>query len=130
MSDLRDLIARASDCGLLLSAHSDGTHLCVKSTSRGPVPFDMRTELTAQKTALLAYFQWRDEATEIVCSAMRRLIDDYPIGCPTGSVQWQRADAAMTDAYWSGDLGALRVAVARYERFARECFHAYESEVK
>ena len=61
---------------------------------------------------------------------MNRLADCYPIGCPTGSPEWQQADAAMTDAYWSGDLGALRTAVACYERFALECFHAYESEVK
>ena len=56
---------------------------------------------------------------------MRRLADHYPIGCPTGAPDWHQADAAITDAYWSGDLVALREAVARYERFAMERLELY-----
>jgi hypothetical protein len=130
MSGVRDLIARASACGLTLSAHTDGAHLCVRSASGEPVPLGMRDELTAQKTALLAYFQWRDEALDIICAAMNRLADCYPIGCPTGSPDWRQADAALDAAYWSGDLAALRTSLADYERFALERFATYRSEVR
>lgn len=128
MTDLRDLIARASAHGLLLS--SDGLHLRVESVTRKPVPAAFRTELVARKSELLAYLGWRDEATEIVCAAMRRLADHYPIGCPTSSPECDQADAAITDAYWSGDLAALREAVARYEACARERFKLYATGLK
>ncbi|HZL03974.1 MAG TPA: hypothetical protein VFE45_00900 [Coriobacteriia bacterium] len=128
MNDLRDLIARASALGLLLS--SDGLHLRVESVTREPVRAAFRAELLSQKAGLLACFEWRDEATEIVCAATRRLTDHYPIGYPTGSPEWDQADAAITDAYWSGDLAALREVVARYEGFAMETFDLYAAELK
>ena len=39
---------------------------------------------------------------------MCRLEDHYPIGCPMDEPEWSRADDAITDAYWSGDLAELR----------------------
>src|SRR5665647_94109 len=108
MTDLADLIARASAHGLLLSAHADGTHLRATSVTHAPVPDAFRAELLAAKPELLAYLARRDEALDIVCAAMSRLADCWPIGCPTDSPRWQRADAAITEAYWSGDLAALR----------------------
>jgi hypothetical protein len=47
---------------------------------------------------------------------MRRLADHYIVGCPVDSVEWREADSAVSEAFWSGDLCALRAASARYER--------------
>jgi len=126
MADLRNLIERASAYGLLLS--SDGPRLRVESVTRQPVPASFRAELLAQKSELLAYLGWRGEATEIVCAAMRRLEDHYPIGCPMDEPDWRAADALIADAFWSGDLDVLHRVVAEYERFALRHFELYRAD--
>ena len=39
--------------------------------------------------------------------------------------EWQAADAAITEAYWSGDLAELQRVVAQYEHFALRRFEPY-----
>jgi hypothetical protein len=123
---LSDLIARASTYGLVLSC--DGHRVRVESRTDQPVPAAFRAELLARKAELLAYFGWRDEAIEIVCAAFRRLEDDYPIGFGTDALGWQQADEAITRAYWSGDLAALREALASYETVTRDQFQRSRKE--
>ena len=78
----------------------------------------------------MTYFSWRDEATALVCAAMRRLAEHYPIGCPTAAPDWEAADDAVTDAYWSGDLDALRGALARHEAVAQRHFGLYAAGLR
>ena len=130
MSDLADLVARASTYGLLLSAHPDGRHLRATSVTHAPVPDAFRAELLAAKPELLAHLARRDQALDIVCAMMSRLADCYPIGCPTESPEWRQADAAITKAYWSGDLAELRRTVAHYERFALRSFELYRTSLE
>jgi len=128
MTDVRVLVAKASAYGLLLSP--EGSRLRVDSVTGEPVPATFRTELLAQKADLLAYFAWRDEAIEIVCAAMRRLADHYVVSCPSGSPELCQVDAAITDAFWKGDLPGLRETVGRYEDIATQRFQLLAAELK
>jgi len=130
MTDLADIIARASAHGLLLSAHADGTQLRVKSVTRAPVPDAFRDELLAAKPDLLTHLARRDEALAIVCATMDRLADVYPIGCPTGSREWREADDAITNAYWYATVDVLRRVCDRYEALAMQRFAQYRAGLK
>ncbi len=128
MSDLRPLFARASAHGLLLSAQ--GSHLRVESLTGESVPEGLRDELVAARDDVLAHLQWREEAMEELCAAMRRLEDRYPIGCVMDEPGWSELDAAITDAYWRGDLDDLRCAVAHYEDFALRNFERHNTSLE
>lgn len=128
MSDLSCLIARASAYGLLLSAQ--GPHLRVESVTGAPVPTDFRDELVAARDGLLTHLRWRDQAIEALCAAMRRLEGSYPIGYLMDEPDWREVDAAITDAYWRGDLAELRRAVTQYELFAMQRFELYRASLE
>jgi len=128
VSDVRDLLIRAASYGMRLSV--DDGHLRVDPLSDEPVtaPLAFRAELLEHVDDLCDYFGWRDEATNIVCAATARLADAYRIGCPMDSPEWKAHERAVTDAYWSGDLAALRAAVDEYASFALRCFAAFVAE--
>lgn len=118
MSDLANLFALATEHGLLLSSRGD--KLVVRSVTGTAVPRAFRDLLATHKAAILANLAYRDEALAIVTESLSRLAADFPLGCDIDTAEGRRLDAAITEAFWSGDLDALATAVGAYEQFARE----------
>ena len=128
MTNVRDLVAQASDYGLLLSP--DGAHLRVKSVSHEPVPADFRSVLVARKAELLEFLAWQETADRLVLESTRTVAEGYPSGCPLDTAEWQRQDDALHAAFWSGDLALLRRTLVERERFARAAFVEYREHAE
>lgn len=123
MTRAADLIDEALAAGLLLSRA--GGQLHVDSPLGQPLPEGLRARLQARKREILDYLAWCGRADQLLLECSRRLAVEYPRGCPLEDEEWRRAEAAVHDAYHSGDEGELRRALARYEDFASRRFHDY-----
>ena len=128
MTNVRELVAQASDYGLLLSP--DGTQLRVKSVTHEPVPAGFRSVLIAQKAELLEFLIWQESADRLLLETTRTIGEDYPSGCTLDTAEWQRHDDALHAAFWSGDLALLRSTLAERERFARAVFVQYREHTE
>ena len=126
MTDVRELVAQASNYGLLLSP--DGPHLRVKSVTQEPVPAGFRSVLIAQKAELLEFLIWQESADRLLLETTRTIGEDYPSGCPLDTEEWKRQDEALHVAFWSGDLSLLRRTLVERERFARATFADYREQ--
>lgn len=128
VNDLRDLIARASAYGLLLSP--DGPNLRVNSVTHEPVPADFRSVLVARKAELLEFLTWQETADGLLLGTTRSIASEYPSGCPLDTEEWKQQDDDLHAAFWSGDLSKLRRTLTERERFARATFAEYRRQME
>lgn len=94
-----------------------------------PVPPELPPLLKQHKPEVLALLTYQEKADELLLESTRRLAAAWPHGCVLAGPRWEAHEAAVTVAYWSEDLGALRIVLADRESFAREAFAAHRNEV-
>jgi hypothetical protein len=116
MASIRELITALLAQRLLI--RHDGDKVQVVAPLGDPIPAEIVSELRERKDELLAYLSWREAADDLLAATMQRLSDSYPIGARLDGPAWHEADATLTAAYWSFDLGQLGAALRIYERFA------------
>jgi hypothetical protein len=104
---------------LKITVRSADDRVFVESPFSVPIPEDLLAELRARKDEVLAYLKWRDAAEEMVAMCFRRLGMLRPEGFSTNMPQWKQQDAALHDAFWSGDPELLARALDDYEGFIR-----------
>ena len=121
-----DLLAEALAADLLLTRNGD--HIHVDSPFGRPLPDTLRERIVAHRMELLAWLAWSERADELLLQMTERLTARYRRGCPLDGEQWRAAAEALTAAYHAHETATLLAAIAGYERFARECFAAYEKE--
>jgi hypothetical protein len=120
MSIGRELVAEALAAGLLVQRNGDRIHFV--SPLGKPLPAALRERIGQHKADVLAWLAYREEADNLLVATMSRVIDAYRIGVKLDSPDWQQASAAVTTAYQSGDIKALRTELEHYTRFALSAF--------
>jgi hypothetical protein len=110
--------------GLLLSRR--GEHIHVESPLGRPLPEGLRQRIVCHRDELLAYFEWREAADDLLLETSRRIAALYPRGCPLEGAAWSAAERALHEAHCSQDLVLFREELRRYEAFALDRFAVYE----
>ena len=126
MSAAHEIMAELLAADLLLTRNGERLHI-VSPLGR-PLSDTLRERIVAHRTELLAWLAWSEWADELLLQMTEHLTVRYRRGCPLDGEQWRAAAEALTAAYHAHETATLLAAIAGYERFARECFAAYEKE--
>ena len=110
--------------GLLLSRR--GEHIHIESPLGRPLLEELRQRIVCHRDELLAYFDWREAADELLLETSRRIAARYTRGCPLEGDRWSAAEEALHTAHRSQDLAAFQEALERYKAFALDQFVAHK----
>ena len=124
MSLAAALRAEALAAGLVLT--SDGERLHVESPLGPPLRPELRERLRAHRDEMLGWLGWSEIADVLLLETSVRLARCRPSGCPLEDAAWLQAEEALSVAYETQGLVALKAALADYERFACNYFVSFK----
>jgi len=103
-----------------------GGRLHVEALDPQRLPPDLFADLADHKAAVLAAVDYMAEADALLLESTRALGGVWPDGCELDA-EWDRLEAAVTDAYWSFGLGRLRTALGARDAHALGLFDHYRT---
>ncbi len=124
MSVAASVFDEAVAAGLLLSPR--GKHIHVESPLGRSLPDELRQRIVCHRSELLAYFDWREAADDLLLRTSRRIAALYPRGCPLEGAVWSAAERALHEAHRSQDPVLFQEELLRYEAFVLDQFAVYE----
>lgn len=80
----------------------------------GPLAADLRQLLVANKTDVLEFLAWRDEARTLLAADVARVERLYAPGCVLDTTEIKEAETELHDTFWAEDKARFVLAVRRW----------------